>query len=65
MTYAKFRNRVLSLLKSEYGLEANDVDNYQIETAYNNQSTPEEFVTWFADKYDLDPIRANSFLQWI
>lgn len=50
-----WRKRVNSLLKKNYSLtiELSGFSEEQIEDYYRPDLPPEEFVEWFAEKYDL------------
>jgi hypothetical protein len=53
MPQGEFTTEVGRLINTQYGLTLNDVDESQIQTAWESNDTPQEFVDWFGDKYDL------------
>jgi hypothetical protein len=50
----EFKKAVEDYLMDKYYITINDItDEKQIEQAFNDGETPQEFVEWLAEKYDL------------
>ena len=61
MPFIDYLNAVDDLLQTRYGITSNDAALEEIARAQEDESTPEEFVEWFGNHYDLDRIDLNPF----
>lgn len=61
-TLAEWSDEVDSLCKSHLACGWNDLcgDNEPLQRAFENGESPSEFVSWFAEKYDLDWLKPLS-----
>lgn len=59
MTFGEFAAEVSRLLQEQYGLTWDDAcgDLDPLQCAWETEETPQEFVKWWAEKYDLAPTR--------
>lgn len=55
MTFKDWRKEVERLFVASYGADWNDLcgDNAPLQAAFDAGDTPQVFVDWYADKYDL------------
>jgi hypothetical protein len=53
---SEWRRRVDALMKRDYAIDTVDagLSDEEIARHFADGDTPEEFVRWFAEKYDLD-----------
>ena len=52
--FVEFMCEVDRLLHERYGITADDLD--AVAAAQEAGDSPEEYVTWYADRYDLCPL---------
>lgn len=55
MNFNRWRDEVDKLLISQFAISIDDagIDNPELAKAHSQYLSPEEYVRWFADKYDL------------
>lgn len=53
-----YRDEVSVAMIKKYGISWADAcgDSEPLEAAMEEKQTPQEFVDWWGDKYDLDPV---------
>lgn len=53
---AAWKRRVDALMKRDYAIDTDDagLGDEEVARFFADGDTPEEFVSWFAEKYDLD-----------
>ncbi len=58
---AEWKRHVDALMKRDYAIDTDDagLSDEEIARHFADGDTPEDFVSWFAEKYDLD--RRDSF----
>lgn len=57
MTYDEWITQVSLLLKNKYGITTKDCADYtRLYDCFTDEMSPEEFVSWIAEKYDLQSI---------
>lgn len=59
MKFNQFINVVNILMKKMYGLDPNDFDspdNPSLKSSYEMGESPDEFIRWYANKYNLTSI---------
>jgi len=62
MGIKEFKADVEQIFNDKYGINPDDcADDQVIEDAYENGETPEEFVEWVAEKYDLTDINETGW----
>ena len=51
-----WKRRVNALMKRDYAIDTDDagIDDEELARHFADGSSPEDFVSWFAEKYDLD-----------
>ena len=54
--FIDYLNAVDDLLQARYGVTSRDADMEQIAAAQDAGETPEKFVDWFGEHYDLTPL---------
>jgi hypothetical protein len=54
--FIEYLNAVDALLQARYGITSNDADMAQIAAGQDAGDTPEKFVDWFGEHYDLTPL---------
>jgi hypothetical protein len=56
--FDNWREQVDRIFLKEYGIDLEDAgaDDESLIKAFDDDETPKEFVEWFGNKYDLDPI---------
>jgi hypothetical protein len=64
-TFANWRTAADRRLKEIYSITLDDagVDDEFLLTHWKDKEPPFEFVLWYGDKYDLDPIAISSLFQ--
>ena len=55
-SFEAFKSEFLELAISDYGLSENDFYPEEIQQAYSDNETPQEFMDYLAKKYDLQNI---------
>jgi len=56
-SYSSWERKVIKLFKKTYGLDKNDFyDRTRLKNAFEDGDSPEEYVEWYGEKYDLDEI---------
>ena len=60
MAVSVFKNRVSVRMLAVYGIDWNDAcgDDEPLLTAIEDRWTAEEFVGWWGEKFDLEPLAA-------
>ena len=58
LTFEEFQSEVAKLMKQQYGLDRNDFDDdgEQTKNSFKGKESPQEFVDWYAQRYDMDRI---------
>jgi hypothetical protein len=58
---AAWKHRVDAIMKRDYCIDTDDagLGEEEVERFFADGQTPEDFVRWFAEKYDLD--RSDSY----
>lgn len=51
--YRSWERKVLKKMKDDYGLSKNDVDQETLQSGFDAGDKPDEFIEWYAEKYDL------------
>jgi len=54
--FIDYLNAVDDLLQARYGVTSLDADLKQVAAAQDAGQTPETFVDWFGEHYDLTPL---------
>lgn len=51
------------MLKKHYGLTINDAgwDEVELKKFHGDGDTPQEFLEWWAEKYDIDRVDTGSY----
>ena len=59
-----YRDRVSAAMKKRYGITWDDAagDVEPLETAMRDGMTPDEFVRWFGERYNLIPVNSRGWL---
>lgn len=57
----RWKRAVDEIMKRDYAIDADDagIDDDELARHFADGGTPEDFVRWFAEKYDLD--RCDSY----
>ena len=55
--YREYLNTVEKLLDKTYGITPDDIGEERIQEAHKHGDTPEDFVQWIGNKYDLTEIK--------
>ena len=65
INFSKWRAVVNQRLKKVYVLTIDDagIDDDRLKSHWRSKQAPYEFVEWFANKYDLDPISIFGVVQ--
>ena len=61
MTSKAWKMKVKRLIKERTGCTWEDLcgDEEILDKSYQDDDTPEEFVEWYCEKYDLDDVRTT------
>jgi hypothetical protein len=63
MTFEQFKQSVDKLLQEHYFININDagIEDTSLFNSFKNNETPEDYVNWFAEKYDLTRYSSNAY----
>jgi hypothetical protein len=61
LPFIEYLNAADDLLEARYGITSDDVDIASIAGCQDDRWTPEECVSWLADKNDLERIDVNPY----
>lgn len=62
--FEEYLHQVSLIMKSRYGLDPSDWDDEtstQARNAFDGDEAPDEFCTWYAERYELRDIRDTGF----
>lgn len=62
MTLAAYRDAVSTAMETRYGISWSDAcgDDEPLVRAKAHSMTPEDFVRWWGDRYDLEPLAVTN-----